>query len=197
MSLGVILAGGQARRMGGGDKGRLMLGGQSLFERVIQRLAPQVAAICLNANGDLARFQDVGLPIIPDSLPGHLGPLAGILAGLEQAVSLGHKDIVTVAVDTPFFPHDLVEKLKTAQGASGLALAATQDSQVIWPHPTFGLWPVSLAGDLRAALGDGVRKILQWTDRHQPGFAVFPFKAGDPFFNINTPDDLARAEALL
>ncbi|MEM1272636.1 MAG: molybdenum cofactor guanylyltransferase MobA [Pseudomonadota bacterium] len=189
--LGVILAGGQARRMGGGDKGRLMLGGQSLVQHVIARLAPQCDGLALNANGDPERFADLGLPVIADSVAGHAGPLAGVLAGLDWAAGQGAETIVTAAADTPYFPGDLVSRLvKAAPG--GLALAKDADGN---RHPTFGLWPVALRDDLRAALTAGLRKIVIWTDAQGAAEAVFPDAAA--FFNINTPDDLAEAEARL
>ncbi|MEM6596161.1 MAG: molybdenum cofactor guanylyltransferase MobA, partial [Pseudomonadota bacterium] len=149
---GVILAGGQSRRMGGGDKGLLDLGGRKLITHVIDRLEPQVAEIALNANGDAARF-DLGLPVIPDSIDGFAGPLAGVLAGLDWAAAQGHTHIVTAAADTPFFPCDLVPRLMLAAENGPIALAATPDPQRgLARHPTFGLWPVSLRDDLRAAL---------------------------------------------
>ncbi|WP_089269230.1 molybdenum cofactor guanylyltransferase MobA [Puniceibacterium sediminis] len=198
--LGVILAGGQARRMGGGDKGLLELGGQTLLAHVIARAEPQVAGLALNANGVPDRFADLDLPILPDSVAGYPGPLAGVLAGLDWAAERGAESIVTMAADTPFFPCDLVPRLLLASEGmeAPLVLAATPDperGQV--RHPTFGLWPVSLRDDLRAALGDGVRKVVQWTDRHGGREAVFPVDGFDPFFNVNTPEDLARAEAML
>ncbi|WP_220748522.1 MULTISPECIES: molybdenum cofactor guanylyltransferase MobA [Jannaschia] len=193
---GVILAGGLARRMGGGDKGRLMIGGQPLIARVIDRLAPQVDAMALNANGDAARWDDLALPVLPDTVRDHPGPLAGVLAGLDWAAEMGCPHIVTAAADTPFLPPDLVPCLLAAAGPSGLALAATRQDGQTWPQPTFGLWPTALRDDLRAALGQGVRKVLHWTDRHGAGLAIFPTEPLDPFFNVNTPEDLARAEAL-
>ncbi|MCF6444369.1 molybdenum cofactor guanylyltransferase MobA [Nereida sp. MMG025] len=191
---GVILAGGQARRMGGGDKGALMLGGQSLLRHVIDRLDPQVDALALNANGDAARFEAYGLPVLPDSIDGFVGPLAGVLAGLDWAASQGAETIVTAAADTPFFPCDLVPRLmEAAEGMEyPLALASTDGR-----HPTFGLWPVTLREDLRAALSGGLRKIVQWTDQHCAQTASFAVAEFDPFFNINTPEDLAHAEGLL
>lgn len=198
--LGVILAGGQARRMGGGDKGMILLQGRSLLDRVIDRLAPQVASVALNANGDPARFAHTGLPVLPDSIDGFVGPLAGVLAGLDWAAEQGADSIVTAAADTPFFPEDLVPQLLLASdgNAHPLALAATPDPERgIARHPTFGIWPVALRDDLREALQDGVRKVVQWTDRHNAGQAVFPVHGFDPFFNVNTPQDLARAEELL
>lgn len=196
--LGVILAGGQATRMGGGDKGLLKVGGQALLDHVMSRLDPQVQGLAINANGDPARFAHFGLPILPDSIDGFAGPLAGVLAGLDWAASKGADSIVTAAADTPFFPCDLVPMLQlAAEGmAYPLVLAATPDPERGQArHPTFGLWPVALRDDLRAALKDGVRKVVQWSDRHDGRLATFPNEAA--FFNVNTPDDLARAEAML
>ena len=194
---GVVLAGGKATRMGGGDKGLRMVAGRPLLAHVIDRIAPQVGRLALNANGDPARFADYGLPVIADSLPDHPGPLAGVLAGLDWAASLGVEAIVTVAADTPFFPADLVTGLQAAAGPSGLALAASPDGDgVLRRHPTFGLWPVALRDDLRAALAGGLRKIVLWTDAHEAGQAAFPGSPFDPFFNVNRPEDLALAEAL-
>jgi len=198
--LGVILAGGQARRMGGGDKGRLMLGGRSLLSHVIARLEPQVAALTLSANGDVARFVDTGLPVVADSVAGFVGPLAGVLAGLDWAHEQGAETIVTAAADTPFFPCDLVPRLMMA--ADGmvhpLVLAATPDSERGRNrHPTFGLWPVALRDDLRRALEGGLRKVVLWSDQHGGREAMFEAEPFDPFFNVNTPEDLAHAEGLL
>lgn len=198
--LGVILAGGLASRMGGGDKGLLRLGDETLLARVIDRLRPQVAELALNANGDKTRFESFGLQVLPDSIEGSVGPLAGVLAGLDWAAQQGADSIVTAAADTPFFPADLAVCLQQAgQGmAAPLVLAATPNSdrgQV--RHPTFGLWPVSLRDDLRAALEGGLRKVVLWTDRHEGREAVFPVGNVDPFFNVNTPEDLTRAQALL
>ncbi|GGG84596.1 molybdenum cofactor guanylyltransferase [Salipiger pallidus] len=206
--LGVILAGGLATRMGGVDKTLLTVGGQSLLSRIIDRLEPQVAGLALNANGDAARFA-TGLPVLADSIDGFAGPLAGVLAGLDWAADQGADSIVTVAGDTPFFPCDLVPQLMLATEAlpHPLALAATpRDDQgegealksggKLNRHPTFGLWPVALRDDLRAALEGGLRKVVAWTDGHGAGEAVFSAEPFDPFFNVNTPEDLARAEAI-
>ncbi|MFS4582023.1 molybdenum cofactor guanylyltransferase MobA [Phaeobacter sp. C3_T13_0] len=208
-TLGVILAGGLATRMGGGDKGRLLIGGRSLMTHVIDRLSPQVAHMALNANGDAGRFDDLGLPVIPDSIDGFAGPLAGVLAGLDWAADKGATSIVTVAADSPFFPSNLTERLK--QSADGqvhpLVLATTPktgEEQLksggkgrVNRHPTFGLWPVALRDDLRAALDGGLRKVVAWTDLHDGREALFEAEPFDPFFNINTPEDLVQAEALL
>ncbi len=196
--LGVILAGGQATRMGGGDKGLLTLGGQPLLDRVIGRLAPQVADLALNANGDPARFVRFGLPVLPDSIAGFAGPLAGVLAGLDWAAAQGAETIVTAAADTPFFPCDLVPQLLYAsEGMTHpLVLAETPDARRGRArHPTFGLWPVALRDDLRAALAGGLRKVVLWTDQHGGRTALFPDESA--FFNVNTPEDLEKAEAML
>ncbi|KUP95100.1 molybdenum cofactor guanylyltransferase MobA [Tritonibacter horizontis] len=206
--LGVILAGGRATRMGGGDKGLLALGGQTLLARVIDRLAPQVAGLALNANGDAARFDRFDLPVVADSIDGFAGPLAGVLAGLDWAATQGAETIVTAAADTPFFPTDLVARLVAAAGqAHPLVLATTPRSRDeglksggrggVNRHPTFGLWPVALRDDLRTALQGGLRKVVLWTDQHGGREALFDAQPFDPFFNLNTPEDLARAEALL
>ncbi|WP_375254035.1 molybdenum cofactor guanylyltransferase MobA [Yoonia sp.] len=191
--LGVILAGGQATRMGGGDKGLLPLGNGTILGHVIARLEPQVAGIALNANGDPARFGEFGLPVVSDSIAGFAGPLSGVLAGLDWAAAQGANHIVTAAADTPFFPCDLVPRLILAAENTGtdIALARTSDGR----HPTFGLWPTALRDDLRAALKDGLRKVVMWTDKHNGTTAQFPDDAA--FFNVNTPDDLATAQAML
>ena len=191
--LGVILAGGLATRMGGGDKGTLLIGGRSMLDRVIDRLGPQTGGLLLNANGDPARFAEYGLPVCPDTLPGHPGPLAGVLAGMEWAAQHGYSHIVTAAADTPFFPQDLAARLSRAaeKASAPIALAATQEDGRLWRHPTFGLWPVSLRADLRAALEGGLRKVVLWTDKHGAATAAFD---DDAFFNVNTPEDLAEAE---
>ncbi len=207
--LGVILAGGLATRMGGGDKGLLQIGGQSLLDRVIDRLRPQVGGLALNANGDAERFARLNLPVVSDSIEGFAGPLAGVLAGLDWAAEQGAQSIVTVAADTPFFPHDLVRRLVHASEGQKypLVLATTPRTsdealksgggKRINRHPTFGLWPVALRDDLRAALNGGLRKVVLWTDQHDGREALFSAQPFDPFFNVNTPDDLARAETLL
>lgn len=200
--LGVILAGGQATRMGGGDKGLLALGDGVILDHVIARLAPQVGAVALNANGDPARFARFGLPVLADPIADYPGPLAGVLAGLDWAAEEGGDTIVTVAADTPFFPRDLVARLMAAARgmAHPLVLAATprgteetksmsRGGQV--RHPTFGLWPVALRHDLRAALKGGLRKVVVWTERHGGREALFD--EADAFFNVNTPEDLAEA----
>ena len=199
---GVILAGGQATRMGGGDKGLLVLGCGVILDHVIARLGPQVRAMALNANGDPARFARFGLPVLADPIADYPGPLAGVLAGLDWAAEEGGDTIVTVAADTPFFPRDLVARLQGAAAgmAHPLALAATprgveetrsMSRGGLVRHPTFGLWPVALRHDLRAALEDGLRKVVLWTERHGGREALFD--DAQAFFNVNTPEDLAEA----
>ncbi|WP_372990676.1 molybdenum cofactor guanylyltransferase MobA [Sulfitobacter sp.] len=196
--LGVILAGGQATRMGGGDKGMLTLGGQTILSHVVERLLPQVAGLALNANGDAARFEALNMPVLPDSIDGFAGPLAGVLAGLDWAAGQGADTIVTAAADTPFFPGDLVPQLLLASEGMDhpLVLAATPDAKRgTARHPTFGLWPVALRHDLRAALQGGLRKVVLWTQAHHGREALFPDEQS--FFNINTPEDLRTAEGML
>ncbi|MGD9864291.1 MAG: molybdenum cofactor guanylyltransferase MobA [Pseudodonghicola sp.] len=197
--LGVILAGGLSARMGGGDKALQDLGGRPVLAHVIGRLAPQVADLALNANGDPARFARFGLPVLADPVAGHPGPLAGILAGLDWAAARGADSIVTAAADTPFFPCDLVPRLLLAgEGmAQPLVLAASRDAAGALLQPTFGLWPVALRAELRAALGRGTRKVRRWAEEHGARVAEFPVVRFDPFFNVNTPEDLERARELL
>lgn len=185
--------------MGGGDKGLLPLGGRPVLGHVIDRLAPQVAGLALNANGDPARFAGFGLEVFADTIPGFAGPLAGVLAGLDWAAARGASHVVTAAADTPFFPADLVARLAAAaeQAGAPIAIAATPDEQgEIRNHPTFGLWPVALRDDLRMDLGAGMRKVGQWTAKHGAVQAVFETGPFDPFFNVNTPEDLARAQEI-
>ena len=192
---GVILAGGQARRMGGGDKALLDLGGARLIDRVAERLAPQVARLALNANGDPARFGSVGFDIIPDSVSGQAGPLAGVLAGLDWAAEHGADHIVTAAADTPFFPCDLVPRLLFAAETGGQPIALARSPEGL--HPTFGLWPVGLRDMLRQALGDGTRKLRTWAAEQGAAMADFPAQSPDAFFNINTPEDLTLARRIV
>lgn len=197
MIAGIILAGGRATRIGGGDKGLLVVAGRPILAHVIERLAPQVDRLALNANGDPARLVAFGLPVLPDGMPGHLGPLAGVLAGMDWAASQGAHAIVTATSDAPFFPRDLVARLSAAAGAEGLPLAmATTPAAPGRPdaHPTFGFWPVSLRETLRHAIDAGTRKVVAWTE--SIGCARAEFANPDDFFNVNTPGDLARARAL-
>lgn len=200
--VGVLLAGGRARRMGGGDKCLLPLAGRHLLDHVIERLRPQVSELVLNANGDPTRFADFDLPVAADPLEGFAGPLAGVLAGLRWA-GANRPDarwIGTAATDTPFFPRNLMARLIDATDGAYPAIAlAASDGRL---HPVFGLWPTALAEDLGQALETGTRKVLDWTDRHTTVSAAFPMlDAGaeklDPFYNVNRPADLAEAGELL
>jgi molybdenum cofactor guanylyltransferase len=192
----MILAGGLSRRMGGGDKGLLQLGDRSILGHVIARIRPQVSALALNANGDALRFADLGLQVLPDSVPGFAGPLAGFLVALSWAAnhpSATH--VLTVPADTPFLPRDLVARLQSAIRDSGdSAMAARQGRS----HPVVGLWPVGWGDKLRAAVTtEGLRKVEAWTDRMNTRAVSFDDAPADPFFNVNTPDDLAAAEKML
>ncbi|HTV44775.1 MAG TPA: molybdenum cofactor guanylyltransferase MobA [Stellaceae bacterium] len=197
-TVGLLLAGGQSRRMGGGDKSLRLLAGTTLLERVVLRLAPQVDALVLNANGDPTRFARFGLAVVADSIPGFAGPLAGVLAGLDWA-ALHHPDcayVVSVATDAPFLPMTLAARLAEAREAAGADLACAASGGR--SHPVFGLWPVRLREDLRrAVVVEGVRKVDQWTGRHQLVTVPFADQPVDPFFNTNRPEDLAAAVKLL
>ncbi len=204
--LGVILAGGQATRMGGSDdnlvdKGLLQLGSQTILSHVVDRFEPQVGALILNANGDAARFSAMNLPVVNDA-PGDLaGPLAGILAGLDYAADHGFDHIVTAAADTPFLPPDLVPQLQLQAEITGapVVLSATPcPERKQQRQPTFGLWSVTLRDDLRSALNDGLRKIVAFTQPRGNAYAVFALTGGvNPFFNVNTPEDLVQAHDIL
>ncbi|MGH1356724.1 MAG: molybdenum cofactor guanylyltransferase MobA [Thalassovita sp.] len=192
---GVILAGGRAQRMGGGDKCLLPLAGQNLLDHVLARLVPQCTGVALNANGSADRFRGYRLPILPDETADQPGPLAGVLAAMDWAKAQGADHVVTVAADTPFFPRDLVTQLT---GAKGFALAASQATDEEQPrlHPIFGLWPVALAEELRTALAQGERKVRMWALDHGAQQVVFRYGGIDPFFNINTREDLRQAKAI-
>jgi molybdopterin-guanine dinucleotide biosynthesis protein A len=199
---GVILAGGQSRRMGGGDKGLLELNGKPMLTHVIERLAPQVGRMVINANGDPARFARFGLPVVADTVAGFAGPLAGVLAGMRwSAVHAPAANwIATAAGDAPMLPVDLVARLATAVAGREGAIALAKSAGEL--HPVIGLWPVALAADLEEQLGSGLRKVLDWTDRHGTVAVEFPMLSVggaevDPFFNANTPQELDELRALL
>jgi len=197
---GVVLAGGRAVRMGGGDKGLLPLGGLPVLSHVIQRLSPQLEAVVLNANGDPARFASFGLPVVADSFDGFAGPLAGVLAGMDWAADNRFSHIVSVAADSPFFPLTLVTGLRFACEASGAQVAMVQNPRPdggYFRQPTFALYDVSLRENLRAALAGGTRKVIQWAEPLGCAPIVFHGFGEDPFFNINTPEDLAYAGRLV
>ena len=195
--VGVLLAGGLARRMGGGDKALLTLAGRPLLDHVIERARPQVAELVINANGDPDRFAAYDCPVVADPVDGFVGPLAGVLAGLDWAHANrpAASHVATIATDTPFFPKDLVSRLAEAVGyGADLACAASGGRH----HPVFGLWPVSLRNALRTALVDEeIRKVDVWTARYTLTAVEFPDEPFDPFFNANRPEDLARAEAII
>ncbi len=184
--------------MGGGDKCLRTLGGETLLARAIARAEPQVETLVLNANGDLSRFAAYGLPVIRDVVEGFAGPLAGVLSGLEWAATERPEVayVATMPTDAPFFPGDFVRRLADAMGRDGAELACAASGGR--SHPVFGLWSVRLKDDLRAALvGEGLRKIDVWTARHRLATVEFAVGAIDPFFNANTPEDLAEAEIYL
>ena len=200
---GVLLAGGQSRRMGGGDKCLRTLGGRTILQRVIDRAAPQVDGLVLNANGDPARFAGYDLPVAPDVVEGFAGPLAGVLTGMEWAAANAPDCdwVATFACDAPFFPPDLVARLHAAARAEDAELAcAASDGR---SHPVFGLWRVDLCDDLRRAMvEEEIRKVDVWTARHRLSTVEFPVAAtagapADPFFNTNRPEDLETAEQAL
>ena len=191
---GLILAGGQGRRMGG-DKALRLLGGKPLLGHAITRASPQVGPLAISANGSV-RLADFGLPILADGVPSFAGPLAGILAGLDWAAALGVALIASFPCDAPFFPLDLVARLAEARQREGAVLACATSAGRM--HPVFGLWPTSLRAALRVALrDDGIRKVADWCARYRVATVDFPAAPFDPFFNINTPEDLAEAETLL
>jgi molybdenum cofactor guanylyltransferase len=196
-TIGLILAGGLARRMGGGDKPRTSIGSVTILSRVIERMAPQCTRLILNANGDPVRFADTKLPVIADDVPDFAGPLAGILAGLDWAAvhapDLSY--VASVPGDCPFLPRDLVARLDEARQSQGRPLACAKSGE--WRHPVVALWPVALRTDLRRAVTqEGLRKIEIWTARHGVALAEWPAEPVDPFFNVNTPEDAAAAEKL-
>ena len=194
---GVLLAGGLARRMGGGDKPMRSIAGRTILDRVIARLAPQCDGLILNANGDPARFAAFGMPVIADSVADFPGPLAGILAALDWTAANRPEAgwILSAAADSPFLPRDLVARLQQARTAEGaeLAVAASGGQS----HPVIGLWSVHLREQLRHALVvEDIRKIDRWTARYRLATVAWPTEPLDPFFNANTMDDIAEAERL-
>ncbi len=197
---GLVLAGGLARRMGGGDKARLEIGGVTILDRVLATLSGQCTGIVINANGDPGRFADTGLHVIPDSVPDFAGPLAGILAGLDwlAAQNNGIEWLLSVPGDCPFLPDDLVARLHRARREHGTAVPLACARSGDWRHPVVGLWPLALREDLRHALiNEDLRKIEVWTARHGVALAEWPAEPVDPFFNVNTPEDAAKAEKIV
>ncbi len=196
---GVILAGGLSRRMGGGDKCLLHLGGVSLLQHVINRITPQVGKLAINANGSAERFSQYKLPVIKDVFPGFAGPLAGVLTAMDWAAGLEAEYVATVAADTPFFPANLVSRFEVEMSDDQpIILAATLDAKRgEIRHPTFGLWSVELRSDLRMALEAGTRKVVDWTEQQRGASTIFPSEVEHPFFNVNTEQDMVVARSIL
>jgi molybdopterin-guanine dinucleotide biosynthesis protein A len=197
VTLGLVLAGGLARRMGGGDKALLRIGSATILERVLDRLTPQCGRVIINANGDPKRLAFTGLPVVADEVPDFAGPLAGVLAGLDWAAAHAPDTawIASVPGDCPFLPRDLVARLHAARLADNKPLACARSGE--WRHPVVGLWPVALRDDLRHALTqEGLHKIEVWTGRHGVAIADWSEVPVDPFFNVNTPDDAAAADRI-
>jgi molybdopterin-guanine dinucleotide biosynthesis protein A len=195
---GILLAGGLSRRMGGGDKCLRKLGEQTILARIVETVSPQIDVLALNANGDPGRFSSYGLPVVPDTVAGNVGPLAGVLAGLEW-VAKHYPEcpwVVTVPTDAPFLPEDLVAKLASVVSAEGsdMACAASGGRH----HPVCGLWPVRLCDALRDAItAEEIRQVDRWTGRYSLSTVEFSTSPYDPFFNTNRPEDLSQAEILL
>jgi molybdenum cofactor guanylyltransferase len=197
-TIGILLAGGRATRMGGDDKAFKTICGLPLLDRVAAVLRPQCDSLLISANGETARFARFGLPVVVDDVDGFAGPLAGILAGLDFIATQQPQTAfaVSVATDTPFLPADLVERLYAARSAAGADIACARSDGV--RHPVIALWPVEIRAALRRALMDeGVHKVDRFMAHSKLAFADWPAKPFDPFFNINEPDDLAAAERIL
>lgn len=200
--VGVVLAGGLSRRMGGGDKGLEVLGPATLLHEVVRRVRPQVEMLVLNANGDPARFAALGLPVVPDTIDGYVGPLAGVLAAMRWASrnAPAATHVLSVSNDAPFLPQDLAERLESALRGGDARIALARSAGEL--HPVIGLWSIDLAGDLEATLRSGARKVRAWAARHGAVSVDFPLlrvgdQAVDPFFNANTPAELAEARRLV
>ncbi len=196
-TLGVLLAGGLARRMGGGDKPMRTIGGRTILERVIARLSPQCSGLILNANGDPARFAAFGLQVVADDVPGFPGPLAGILAALDWTATNRPETewVLSAAGDCPFLPRDLVARLHEARARENAQLAVAASGKQ--SHPVIGLWRVALRDELRHALVvEDLRKIDRWTARYPLATVTWPAEPLDPFFNANTVEDISEAERL-
>ncbi|MBI1866791.1 MAG: molybdenum cofactor guanylyltransferase MobA [Methylocystis sp.] len=194
---GIILAGGQARRLGGADKPLIEIGGVPILAHVVSRLAPQCVALVLNANGDPARFSRFGLEAAPDDVEGFAGPLAGVLAGLDY-VAASHPDValaVSVPADTPFVPRDLALRLASARAAAGAEIAVASSGGRA--HHAVALWPVTIRAALRHALiQEDIRKVSAFIGRHRHVVVEWSIEPIDPFFNVNRPEDVDRAEAM-
>ncbi|WP_439104466.1 molybdenum cofactor guanylyltransferase MobA [Celeribacter marinus] len=195
---GLILAGGQARRMGGTEKAFIILDGLPLVARVIDALRPQCGNLAISSNSAPPLYESFGLPVLADGIPKQQGPLSGILAGLEWAARAGQSQILCVPVDVPFIPDTLVARLTRGATNSGFCIAASSQHGIRRHHPVIGVWPVRLRDKIRAALADGDRRVGQFALRHSANIVTFDVEDGiDPFFNINTPQDRIDAEAVL
>ena len=197
-TLGLILNGGLARRMGGLDKGLLTLAGKPMIARVADRLRPQCAALAISANGDPAAFAPLGLPVLADDPPDFAGPLAGVLAGLEYCARMGAPLawVASLPADIPFAPHDLVARLRQSGMASKAELAVAASGGRV--HHLAALWPVALEPVLRRALvEEGLRKAQSFLSRFRVAVVEWPSSPFDPFMNVNDRQDLARAKAML
>ncbi len=197
-TVGVVLAGGKARRMGGGDKCLLPVGGRPILDHVVERIRFQVSSLILNTNGDPSQFEEYGLPVVADVVKGFAGPLAGVLTGMEWAAT--HTPdvpwVLSIAADTPFPPEDLVARMLAAVEGEGAEMACAASGGRA--HPVFGLWPVRLKDELRrAVVEEEVRKVDVWTARHRLIEVKFSREPFDPFFNINRPEDLEEAQRLI
>lgn len=193
---GLILAGGLSRRMGGGDKPLISVDGQTLLDRTIERLKPQVERLLLNANGDPARFTTYGLDIRADVIAGYGGPLVGILTGLEWAGEIGVEWVVSAAADTPLFPTDLVARLRAAVEAEGTDMAMAVSGGRT--QPVFALWSVRQAAQLRrAVIENDLRKVGAFTEHFKVARVEWPQTPYDPFFNVNAPEDVERLTQIL
>ena len=195
---GVLLAGGQSRRMGGGDKCLRAIGGIPILARVIERVRDQVGHLILNANGDPLRFSEFGLPVVPDVVPGFAGPLAGVLSGMEWVAEHASDCcwMASIPTDAPFLPLDLIARLREQLAAKNAELACAASAGRT--HPVIALWPVAMRAELRQALvADDIRKIDVFTARYRLAEVAFDVDPVDPFFNTNRPEDLAEAERLI
>ena len=193
--IGVILAGGLARRMGGGDKPLVEIAGRPILQHVIDRLMPQCGCLAINANGDPARFSAFGLPVIPDSVEGFAGPLAGVLAGMDFGAAKGGTHVLSAPGDTPFLPADLLARLEAARSRAGAVIAVAASNGRT--HHAVALWPVALREDVRRALvEEDERKVSAFIGRYAHAIVEWPIEPYDPFFNVNRAEDLAHAEAI-
>ena len=190
----VILSGGKSRRMDGNDKAFISIGDKTLLEMIVKRLERQTSEIAINTNSNSHRYTGLGLPILNDEIKGFLGPLAGIFTAMKWAKDIGYKEVATVAVDTPMFPENLLKKLYQEMKVSNsdviFASSAVESECKKVLHPVFGLWKTNLLDDLRSEIEKGVRKVTLWSAKHKASIVCFPHELIDPFFNVNTPEDI-------